>query len=79
MMLAQTKDLETARTATAPPPLSEAVFWIGRLGGHPCRKSDLPCGPLRLHRGLRQAHTLAHAWQLFSPNNEPKNEPKTSD
>jgi DNA polymerase III epsilon subunit-like protein len=42
-------------------------------------KSALPCGPQRLHRGLRKAFALARVWKLFAPSNEPKNEPKTSD
>jgi hypothetical protein len=54
-MPARTKGVGVARAAIAPPPPGEVVFWLGRPGGHPGRKSDLPCGPLRLHRGLREA------------------------
>ncbi|MDR2675072.1 MAG: IS4 family transposase [Opitutaceae bacterium] len=71
-MLAETRGVGAARAAVVPPPLGEVVFWLGRLGGHPGRKSDLPCGPLRLHRGLREAHALARAWQLFAHYNEGK-------
>jgi hypothetical protein len=65
-MPAWTKGVGAARAAAAPPPPGEVVFWPGRPG----RKSDLPRGPLRLHRGLREAR--ARAGQFFSHNNECK-------
>ena len=46
------------------PPVSEAVKWIGRLGGHLGRHGDGTPGPLTLARGLERLHDITVGWEL---------------
>jgi Transposase DNA-binding/Transposase Tn5 dimerisation domain len=46
------------------PRVSEAVQWIGRLGGHLGRRGDGAPGPLTLARGLERLHDITVGWEL---------------
>jgi len=46
------------------PRASEAVQWIGRLGGHLGRRGDGTPGPFTLARGLERLHDITVGWEL---------------
>lgn len=48
-----------------PPTLAEAVWMIGKLGGHLGRLGDRPPGTMTLWRGLRRLPDLASGWALY--------------
>jgi hypothetical protein len=51
-----------------PPPLSEFVRMVARLGGHLGRKGDGPPGPQTLWQGLQAMAQCALCWSAFGPN-----------
>lgn len=50
-----------------PPPLSEFVALVARLGGHLGRTRDGPPGPQVLWIGMQKVIHYAEAWHLFGP------------
>jgi Transposase DNA-binding/Transposase Tn5 dimerisation domain len=52
-----------------PPTLSEAVMWIGRLGGHPGRKSDGPPGLKTVWLGYQRICDAANVYELLQKQN----------
>jgi hypothetical protein len=50
-----------------PPPLREAVRWIGRLGGHPGRTRDGEPGVTVLWKGLQHLADLATMYRIMKP------------
>ena len=48
-----------------PPSLSEAVMWIGRLGGHLGRKSDGPPGLKTVWLGYQRVCDAANVYELL--------------
>ncbi|MHB8763682.1 MAG: IS4 family transposase [Deferrisomatales bacterium] len=47
------------------PTLSEAVWMIGKLGGHLGRFGDRPPGTMTLWRGLRRLPDIFSGWVLY--------------
>lgn len=50
-----------------PPTLGEAVGWIGRLGGHPGRKSDGPPGLKTVWLGYQRVCDAASVYAILAP------------
>jgi hypothetical protein len=57
----------TPQLPPRPPPLSQAVRWIARLGGFLDRAGDGEPGVKVLWRGLQRLDDLTLAWQLATP------------
>jgi hypothetical protein len=47
-----------------PPPLKQAVIWIGRLGGYVARPQDYLPGTVTMWRGIITLQTMAAGWRL---------------
>jgi hypothetical protein len=49
-----------------PPPISDVVIWVAKLGGYLARKSDGPPGSITLWRGWKRLADLTEGWNLAS-------------
>lgn len=58
-----------------PPPLSEGVWLIGKLGGHLGPLGGAPPGPMTIWRGLCRAHDLGLGWRLRDSADRPARPP----
>ena len=57
---------DTGQIPKHPPSLQQAVFWIGRLGGHIGRNSDGPPGLKTVWQGYQQLCHAASVYELMS-------------
>ena len=57
---------DTRQIPKYPPSLQQAVFWIGRLGGHIGRNSDGPPGLKTVWQGYQQLCHAASVYELMS-------------
>ena len=50
------------------PTIGEFIKIVGKLGGHPGRKSDGPPGPQSIWRGMARVRDFGQAWQVMHGN-----------
>jgi hypothetical protein len=57
---------KTPQPPDKPPTMTQAVRWVGRIGGHMGRKRDGPPGTQTLWRGLQRLETATETMAIFT-------------